>query len=46
MKVGDEKDFNVTFPENYHEKSLAWKPSVFKVTVQKLEKKEIPEINA
>ena len=45
MKVGDEKDVNVTFPENYHEKSLAGKPAVFKVTVQKLEKKEIPEIN-
>ena len=45
MKVGDEKDVNVTFPENYHEKSLAGKPAVFKVTVQKLERKELPEIN-
>ncbi len=45
MKVGDEKDVNVTFPENYHEKSLAGKPAVFKVTVQKIERKEIPEIN-
>lgn len=45
MKVGDEKDINVTFPANYHEKSLAGKPAVFKVTVQKLERKELPEIN-
>ena len=45
MKVGDEKDVNVTFPENYHEKSLAGKPAIFKVTVQKVERKEIPEIN-
>lgn len=45
MKVGDEKDINVTFPANYHEKSLAGKPAVFKVTVQKLERKQLPEIN-
>ena len=45
MKVGDGKDVNVKFPENYHEKTLAGKPAVFKVTVQKIEKKEVPEIN-
>lgn len=45
MKVGDEKDVNVTFPENYQEKTLAGKPAVFKVTVQKIEKKQLPEIN-
>lgn len=45
MKVGDEKDINVKFPDNYHEKSLAGKPAMFKVVVQKIEKKEIPEIN-
>ena len=43
--VGEEKDVNVTFPENYHEKSLAGKKAVFKVVVQKIEKKEIPEIS-
>ena len=42
--VGEEKDVNVTFPENYHEKNLAGKKAVFKVVVQKIEKKEIPEI--
>ena len=42
--VGEEKDVNVTFPENYYEKSLAGKKAVFKVVVQKIEKKEIPEI--
>ena len=45
MAVGDEKDVNVTFPENYQEKSLAGKKAVFKVVVQKIEKKEIPQIN-
>lgn len=44
ITVGEEKDVNVTFPENYHEKSLAGKKAVFKVVVQKIEKKEIPEI--
>lgn len=45
MKVGDSKDINVTFPENYHEKSLAGKPALFKVVLNKLERKELPEIN-
>lgn len=45
MKVGEEKDINVKFPENYHEKSLAGKPAIFKVIVKKIESKEIPEIN-
>lgn len=45
MKIGDSKDINVTFPENYHEKSLAGKPALFKVVLNKLEKKELPEIN-
>ncbi len=45
MKVGDEKDINVKFPENYHQKTLAGKPALFKVTLNKLERKELPEIN-
>ncbi|MDD4110295.1 MAG: trigger factor [Clostridia bacterium] len=45
MKVGDSKDVNVTFPENYQEKTLAGKPALFKVILNKLETKELPEIN-
>jgi trigger factor len=45
MNIGDEKDVNVKFPENYHEKSLAGKPALFKVTLNKLERKELPEVN-
>ena len=43
--VGEEFDVNVTFPEDYPSEELAGKPVVFKVTVNKLEKKELPELN-
>lgn len=36
-KAGDEVDVNVTFPENYHAKELAGKPSVFKLKVEAIE---------
>ena len=45
MKKGEEKDVNVTFPENYHAENLKGKPAVFKVTVKKVEKKVLPEID-
>lgn len=45
MKVGDNKDINVTFPENYQAENLKGKPAVFKVTLEKLERKQLPEIN-
>ncbi len=45
MKVGDKKDVNVTFPENYGETSLQGKPAVFAVTVKKVEEKELPVID-
>ena len=43
--VGDQLDVNVTFPETYHQKTLAGKPAVFKVAVKKIQAKELPEIN-
>jgi trigger factor len=33
VKVGEERTLNVTFPENYGEKSLAGKPATFDITV-------------
>lgn len=42
---GDEFDVNVTFPEEYHEKSLAGKPAVFKVKLHEIKKRELPEID-
>lgn len=45
MKVGEEKDINVTFPENYFSTELAGKPAVFKVKVNEIKIKEYPEID-
>lgn len=36
MKVGDEKDIAVTFPEDYHASHLSGKKAVFKVTLKKI----------
>ena len=43
MAAGDEKEINVTFPENYHEKSLAGAPVVFKVKVHEVKETVLPE---
>ena len=43
--VGEEFDVNVTFPEDYPAEELAGKPVVFKVVVNDLKKKELPELN-
>ncbi len=43
--VGDEVEVNVTFPTEYHASDLAGKPAVFKVKVNEIKTKEIPELN-
>ena len=45
MKIDEEKDINVTFPEDYFSKELAGKPAVFKVTVHEIKEKQIPAID-
>ena len=45
MNVGEEKDVNVTFPENYQAENLKGKPAVFAVKLNKIQGKELPEIN-
>ncbi len=45
MKTGEEKDINVTFPEDYGEKSLAGKPVVFKVKVNEIKEKVTRELD-
>ncbi len=45
MKVGEEKDVNVKFPEDYQAEELKGKDAVFAVKLNKLEKKELPEVN-
>ena len=43
--IGEEKEVNVTFPEDYQATELAGKPAVFKCTVKKIEVKELPELD-
>ena len=45
VKSGDEKDVNVTFPEDYHAEELKGKPVVFKVKVHEVKTKVYPELN-
>jgi len=45
MKVGETKDIKVTFPEYYHAEDLAGQDAVFKVTVNKIEGKELRELD-
>ena len=45
MSAGDEKDLDVTFPEDYSEASLAGKPVVFKVKVLEVKETLKPEID-
>ena len=40
-----EKDVNVTFPEEYGSKELAGKPALFKVTVKEIKLKELPALD-
>ena len=43
MSAGEEKDINVSFPENYHVKELAGAPVVFKVKVHEVKETVVPE---
>lgn len=45
VKLGEEKEVNVTFPEQYQAKELAGKPAVFKVTVKEIKMKELPVVD-
>ena len=44
METDEEKDINVTFPENYGVKELAGKPVVFHVKVDGIKEKKLPEL--
>ena len=43
--VGDAFDVSVTFPEDYHEKSLAGKAAVFAVKLHSIQMSELPELD-
>ena len=44
-KVNEERDVEVTFPEDYHSAEFAGKEAVFKCKVLSIKHKEIPELN-
>lgn len=43
--AGEERDVNVTFPENYNAKELAGKPAVFKCKVHEVKESIKPELD-
>lgn len=43
--IGEEVEVNVTFPEEYHAEDLAGKPALFKVKVNQIKFKELPELD-
>ena len=45
MKVGEEKDINLTFPEDYGAKDLAGAAVVFKVKVNEIKEKQTRELD-
>ena len=45
MKTEEEKEINVTFPENYHVEELKGQPVIFKVKLHEIKKKVLPELD-
>ena len=45
MKIDEEKDINVKFPDEYFSKDLAGKDATFKVKVHEIKKKELPQLD-
>jgi trigger factor len=45
LKAGDEKTFDITFPDDYHAEDLAGAPAQFAVTVKEIKEKVVPELD-
>ncbi|WP_027085360.1 trigger factor [Cohnella panacarvi] len=45
LNIAEEKDIEVSFPENYHAENLAGKPVVFKVKLNELKRKNLPALD-
>ncbi len=45
MKIDEEKDIQVKFPDEYFSKELAGKDATFKVKLHEIKKKELPELD-
>jgi trigger factor len=46
LKVGESKEFDLNFPEDYHGKEVAGKTAQFTITMKKIEWPHLPEIDA
>lgn len=44
-KIGEEREVNVKFPEDYHAEKLAGKDAMFKCTIRSIKEKVLPELN-
>ena len=44
-KAGEQKDVELSFPEQYHAEELAGKPAVFKCKVHEVKTRELPELD-
>ncbi|MFA5871866.1 MAG: trigger factor [Parcubacteria group bacterium] len=45
MKEKEEKEFELTFPKDYHQEELAGKAAMFKVKVNLIQERQLPELN-
>ncbi|KIL36387.1 trigger factor [Cohnella kolymensis] len=45
LNIAEEKEINVTFPENYQAENLAGKPVVFKVKLHEIKRKSLPALD-
>ncbi|QJD81767.1 trigger factor [Cohnella herbarum] len=45
LNIAEEKDINVTFPENYQSEDLAGKAVVFKVKLNEIKRKNLPALD-
>jgi len=45
MKRGEEREIQVSFPENYGSKELAGKPATFRVVLKEIKEKALPELD-
>ena len=45
MNIGEDRDINVKFPEDYHSEDLKGKDAVFAIKLHEIKVKEMPEVN-
>ncbi len=44
-KLNDEFDIKVTFPEDYHDEKLKGQPATFKIKINEIKERKLPELN-